>query len=109
MMQVSEIKKRFDNIERTVSQAAQAVQSDSGAPQELKECVRQMDQQTDKAKELMQQTQDENQIRDCVDSLEELGDRAKDACERSANVNDQVKSAIMQAHRELSDLKHQLH
>jgi hypothetical protein len=57
----------------------------------------------------MIQSQDENQIRQCVDELEQLGDRAKDACEQSNSVDGNLRNAVMQAHRELSELKHQLH
>lgn len=109
MMMTNEIKQRFSRIEQTIHQASQAVQRDADTPQELKDCVQQLDQQTDQAKNVMQQEQDENRIRQCVEQLEELGDRAKDMCERSGGLNEQVKTAVMQAHRELSDLKHQLH
>jgi hypothetical protein len=77
-------------------------------PQELKDCVQQLDQQTGQAKQVMQ-SQDETRIRQSVDNLEQLSDRAERAVERADGVNDQVKSAILQAHSELSNLKHQLH
>jgi hypothetical protein len=109
MMQANEIKQRFDHIERSVHQAAQACAADSNVPQDLKQCITQLDQKTTQAEQIMQ-SQDESRIRDCVDQLEELGDRAKMACQKSGgNINDQLKSAVMQAHSELSTLKHQLH
>ena len=55
------------------------------------------------------QSQDENQVQRCIDELEQLGDRAKDACEQSGNIDSELRDAVMQAHRELSSLKHQLH
>ena len=57
----------------------------------------------------MQRFDDEDTVRRCVDDLEQPGDRAKDACQRADNVDDKLKSAVMQAHLELSDSKHQLH
>jgi hypothetical protein len=55
------------------------------------------------------QSQDQQQIIQCVDQLEQLGDRARDACQQSQSVDGQLKQAVMQAHDELSDLKRQLH
>lgn len=108
-MQSSEIQQRFSHVENTIHQAAQRCQSDQTVPMDLKDCIQQLDQKASQARTTLQ-SQDENQIRQCVDDLEELGDRAKDACEQSqGNVDNELKSAIMQAHRELSDLKHQLH
>ena len=108
MMQANEIKQRISHIERSIHQAAQACAADSSVPQDLKKCVSQMDQQSLQANQIMQ-SHDETRIRQYVDQLEELGDRARTACQTAGNVNDQLKSAVMQAHNELSTLKHQLH
>ncbi|HJV80179.1 hypothetical protein [Noviherbaspirillum sp.] len=109
MMRQNELQQRFSQIENTIHQAAQRCQSAQAVPMDLKDCIQQLDQQTTQARNMLQ-SQDENQIRQYVDNLEQLGDRAKDACEHSSgNVDGELKNAIMQAHRELSDLKHQLH
>jgi methyl-accepting chemotaxis protein len=108
MMQSSEINQRFTQIERNINQAAQACQSDNSVPQELRDYVRQLDQQSDQAKQALQ-SQDENRIRQSVDDLEQLGDRAEKACQRAGNVKDEIKNAVKQAHSALSDLKQQLH
>lgn len=109
MMQANEIRQRFQNVEQCISQAAQACQQDENVSQELKSCIQELDTQSDQARQIFQ-SQDEDKMRECVDTLEELGDKAKRACEQSgSNVTEQVKSAVMQAHQELSDLKHQLH
>lgn len=108
MMQANEIKQRIGHIERSIHQAAQACASDSSVPQDLKKCVDQMDQQSLQAEQIMQ-SHDETRIRRYVDQLEELGDRARTACQTAGKVNNQLKSAVMQAHSELSTLKHQLH
>jgi predicted RNase H-like nuclease (RuvC/YqgF family) len=109
MMQINEIQQRFDHIERTIHHASEACQHAILIPMHLKDCIQQLDEKSWHAKQLMRQTQDENSIRQWIDDLEELGDQAKDACERNNTVDPEVKDAIMQAHRELSDLKHQLH
>lgn len=109
MMRANEIQQRFSQIENAIHQAAQRCQSAQSVPMDLKDCIQQLDQKTSQAKSMMQ-SQDEDQIRQCVDDLEQLGDRAKDACEHTTgNVDGELRDAIMQAHRELSDLKHQLH
>lgn len=108
MMQSSEIQQRFSHIEQTVKQMSQACQSSPDVPADLKQCITELGQQTGQARQVMQ-SQDENQIVQCVDDLEELGDRAKSACEQAGNLNQNVRNAVMQAHQELSDLKHNLH
>lgn len=109
MMQSNELQQRFSQVEKSIHQAAQRCQTAQAVPMDLKDCLQQLDQQAIRARNMMQ-SQDENQIRQCVDDLEQLGDRAKDACEQSSgNLDNELKNAVMQAHRELSDLKHQLH
>lgn len=109
MMQSTEIRNRFNHIEQTIHEAAQACQSATALPMDLKDCIQQMDQRSEQVRNIIQQSPDENRIRQCVDDLEQLGDRAKAACEQATNIDDTLRTAIMQAHRELSDLKHQLH
>jgi methyl-accepting chemotaxis protein len=110
MMQMNEIRQRFNQVDQTVHQAAQACERSDSLPMDLKDSLQRLEQQTEKAREVIAQAQDENQVRQCIDQLEDIGDEARDACERSGKaVDDSVKNAVMQAHRELSDLKHQLH
>lgn len=109
MMQASEIQQRFSRIEQTVHQAAQACESATGVPMDLKDSIQQLEQKTQQARPMMQQPDDEQRVRQCVDDLEQLGDRARDACQQAGRVDDNLKNVVMQAHRELSDLKHQLH
>lgn len=109
MMQIREIQQRFEHIEQTIHHASQACQEAILLPMDLKDSIQHLDEKSGQARQMMQQAQDEDSIRQCIDDLEQLGDRAKDACERAGTVDDEVKSAVMQAHRELSELKHQLH
>jgi len=108
MMQSRELQQRFSHIEQTIHQAAQACEKATGVPMDVKDSIQQMDQQTGQARQTMQ-SQDESRIMECVDNLEQLGDRAKNACERAGQVDETLRNAVMQAHRELSELKHQLH
>ncbi len=82
MMQADEVRQRFTQIEQTIHQASQDCErAGSGVPSDLKSSIQQLDQQSIKARQELQQTQDDQAIIDCVDELEELGDKAKSACE----------------------------
>ncbi len=110
MMQAEEVRQRFNQIEQTIHQASQACQrAGNNVPGDLKSSIQQLDQESIKARQQLQQAQDDQAIIDCVDQLEELGDKAKAACEKGGNVDEQLKNAVMQAHDELRQLKHQLH
>jgi hypothetical protein len=109
MMNIHEIQQRFNHAEGMIHQAAERCRQTTSVPMDLKDSIQQMDQKALQAHEMMARTQDQNQMMQCIDELEDLGDRAKDACERSGNVDGELRNAVMQAHRELSDLKHQLH
>jgi predicted nuclease with TOPRIM domain len=110
MMQMNEIKQRFSQVEQAVHRAAQACEQSGSLPMDLKDRIQKLEQETNQTKQMLQQEQDENRVRQRIDQLEDLGDEMKAACERSsAPLDASVKDAVMQAHRELSDLKHQLH
>jgi uncharacterized coiled-coil DUF342 family protein len=108
MMQMNEIQQRFSDARRAIDQASQACRTQQGIPQELRECLQQLDQRSSQAQQVMQ-SQDENQIRQCVDELEQISDRAERALQGASSVDGELRDAIDEAHRELSSLKHQLH
>jgi len=108
-MQRNEIRRRVDDVNEIIDRAARACQSDASVPQELKQRIQELDDKSGQAKQMLLNEQNDTRIRDCIDDLEELGDRTKQACEQSGNVNQEVRRAVMQAHSELSSLKHQLH
>lgn len=108
MMQTNEIRQQLQHIGQTIHQAADACTHASGVPMDLKDCVQQMDQRSTQMEQNLQGA-DQDWMMECVEDLEEMGDRAKDACERSGSVDQQLRQAVMQAHSELSQLKHQLH
>jgi uncharacterized coiled-coil DUF342 family protein len=109
MMQANEVRQKVQHLEQTISRAAQACQSDNSVPEELKQCVSELDQQAQQAEQMLQGNADENQIRQCIDDLEAISDRARNACQQGSNVQPEISEAVMQAHSELSQLKHQLH
>ena len=107
MLQSNEIQKRFADIEQAINQASQVCSAESGVPNELRDCIDQLDQRSVTAKQVLQ-SQDAERIRHLVEGLEQLGDRAKQVC-GGANVTPQVKNAVLRVHDGLSDLKHELH
>lgn len=108
MMQTKEIKQRFSMIEQAIGQAAQACSAERDVPSELRACIQKLDRQSDLAKEVMQ-SDDPMRIRKVVDDLEQLGERAKQVCGSGVKLTQQMKSAVLRVHQELSQLKHQLH
>jgi hypothetical protein len=104
-MEVNQIRQELTQVEQSVQRAAQAIQGDQAAPKELKDWVKEMETQTRKAK----QTQDEETLTQCIEDMEATSDRAKRAVERSGNLGAQAKTAVMQTHQQLSELKHRLH
>ena len=108
MLQHSEIKQRFGDIERDIAEAASTCRSDPKLPQNLRDCVMQMEKQTQKARPILE-SQDEKQITRCVDDLEETGGRAEMALKGIPDVDSKLSNAVLHAHSELTELKRQLH
>ena len=108
-MELNRIKEQFSQVQQSINRATQACQNDSSAASELRDSVNELGKRSDEARQWVQHSEDEDAIRRCIDELEERGDRAKRACENSGGVNQQLKSAVLQAHKQISDLKHQIH
>lgn len=108
MMQTNEIRQQLQHIGQTIHNAADACNHATGVPMDLKDCMQQMDQRSQQMSQKLQGA-DQDWMVQCVDDLEQMGDRAKEAVERSGNVDQNLRQAVMQTHSELSQLKHQLH
>lgn len=108
-MQPSHVKEEFPKIEQYIDNAAQLCQTSSNVPDQLRNFLSELDKESDEAKAMLAQEQNEKRIVDCIDHLEQLGDRAMQACKQAGNVDTQVEQALRQAHDALSDLKHRLH
>jgi hypothetical protein len=100
---VNEIRQRINFIHRTLKQALRACQSDSSVPSDLKNVVRQLDQESNKAKQALQSEQ-EGPIRQSVDALARLSEDAQKSLSHPDDINYSVKSALILAHIELSGL-----
>ncbi len=108
-MQSAQIREKFSNIERCVDNASRACRQSSGVPDPLRNCLNELESESDQARQLIAQSDSEDQIRQCVDRLEQLGDRAVQECRRSSALDRPVQDAVQQAHDAISDLKHVLH
>lgn len=111
MIQTQQLQQKLSQIEQVIGQAVQAVESDQAAPQELKECVKELGDQSREAQQLLKESTNGNgqQLVECIDEMEETSDRAKKACEQARNLGAQAKSSVAIAHDKLAQLKHQLH
>ena len=107
-MQTNQVKERFSAIERSIDKAAKMCDSGSNIPANLRTCLQELDQQSDRARQALS-SQDDTQIIQCIDKLESLGDRAMHACKQADNVDQELKSAVQEAHDAISQLKHQIH
>lgn len=108
-MQASQLREKFSNIEQLVDNASRVCQQGSAVPDPLRNCLTQLESESDQAKRLIQSSSSDDQIRQCVDRLEELGDRAVQECRRSSDIDRPMQVAIQQAHDAISDLKRVLH
>jgi DNA-binding ferritin-like protein len=110
MIQIDEAKERFVEAEQSIHRAYQTCQaSGSEVPPELVSCIEEMEQRSQETKDMLDQDTTGDQLVQCVDDLEALADRAKEACEQAPHVSDSVTQAVLQGHRQLSQLKRQLH
>jgi hypothetical protein len=104
-VEANRIKQELQQVEQIIGRALQAVKNNDEVPQDLKDCVQELSRQAQKAK----QTEDETDLTQCVEEMEAASDRARDAAERAGDLDSQAKTAVLQVHQQLSNLKHQLH
>ena len=107
-MQTNQVKEQFSSIERSISKASQICSGGANVPENLRSCIQELDQQSNRARQALN-SQDDAQITQCIDRLESLGDRAVQECRQSNNVDQQLKTAVKEAHDAISQLKHQIH
>ena len=108
-MEPAQIRQKLSQLDQVITRAAQAVRDDQAASQELKQCVQELGTQSKEAQQSLVDGEEQTTLIECVDDMEDTSDRAKKACESARNLSQQTKSAVLQAHQQLSDLKHQLH
>jgi conjugal transfer/entry exclusion protein len=111
IMQASQVKQEFPRIEQMIDNAAQLCQTSGNVPDELRNCLSELDRESDQTMQMLEQEQEQNDSRiiECVDRLEKLGDRAMQACRQAGNIDQGMQQAVQEAHDAISDLKHRLH
>ena len=109
-MQMNEIKQRFDRFEQCVEDAMRACEHDSSASPQLADTLRQLDREVHEAHNMIHSAEEENsELIECIDRLEEMGDDAKRACQSASSLSANTRDSVLDLHKEISTLKHQLH
>jgi hypothetical protein len=109
-MQARQVKEVFGQVGQAIGKASQLCQTSNKVPEPLRESIDALSRESEQARQKLATEQNDNRIIECVDRLEKLGDRAWHACSMAGNtVDEQVRTAVKQAHDALSDLKHRLH
>lgn len=109
-MQINDIKQRFDQFEHCVEDAMQLCQQDSHVSQQLADTLRSLDREVHQAHDMVFNAQQESaELVNCIDRLEDMGDNVKRACQSTSDLDQRTQEAMMTVHRQISDLKHQLH
>ncbi|MCW7540607.1 hypothetical protein OOT46_22540 [Aquabacterium sp. A7-Y] len=103
------IEQALGRIETLVDQACDVCDLDPSVPQEVKDCLRQLDEETAAARYEHLLEQDRYSIGDHLESLQALTDLAHQACEQNEAVNPAVDSTLEEARREISALRRELH
>jgi hypothetical protein len=108
-MQMQELKERFSQVEQCIDNAAQMCEMSADVPTRLRTFLNEMERESDHARQVAEQEQDEEQVKQCVTKLEKIGDRAMQECSQANYVDQQVQNAVRQARKAISSLKQQLH
>lgn len=108
-MQMNQIKDRFSQVEQCIHNAAETCQQSADAPTQLRNCLTELEHESQHAKEVVEQAQDDGEIKQCVDRMAKIGDRAMQAFSGGNYVDDQLQMALKQARKAISTLKQQLH
>jgi hypothetical protein len=108
-MQASQVKHAMPRIERVIDHAAELCQLTNNVPPLVRECLGELERESDAAMHMLSDDWSDQRVRDCVAHLEKLGDRAVQACNQAGSLDDEVAEAVRKAHDALSVLKHDLH
>ena len=110
-MQVSYVREIYPRVQRTIAEAVDACQLSNDVPDELRDCLAEMDREAAEVpREFDRDPPHDNRIVERNERLEKLGDRALRACRDAGNgIDEKTARAVKQAHDVLSDIKHRLH
>lgn len=108
-MQANQLRERFSEVEQCIHNAAEVCQMSSDVPERVRDCVLQLEQQTDRVRAVAEQNPDEQAVKQCLTDMEKTGDRALQAFGRSDYVDATLQNAVRQARKAISSFKQQLH
>src|SRR5690349_21148569 len=97
-MQPSQVKEYFPSVKRSIDNAAQLCQITSEVPDNVRDRLSELDRESNQAEQIFEQEDNGNRIVQCIDRLEKLGSRALQACRQAGHIDEQVQSAVQQAH-----------
>jgi predicted site-specific integrase-resolvase len=99
----------FSGVEQSIGNAAELCQMTTDVPEDVRECLSELERESEHARRMLEQEDDDNRIIQYIDRLEKLGDRAIEACREAGNaVDPQVGSAAQQARDAIADMKRRL-
>lgn len=108
-MQPSQVKDFFPSVEESIDNAAELCQITSDVPDDVRECLSELERESDHAKRILEEADNDNRIIECIDRLEKFSDRAILACREAGDTLDpQVESATQLAHDAIADLKRRM-
>lgn len=108
-MQPSQVMDYFASVEQSIGNAAELCQLTSDVPEDVRECLSELERESDHARRVLEDEDNDNRVIQCIDRLEQLGDRAIQACREAGNtVAPQVENAAQQARDAIADMKRRL-
>lgn len=108
-MQTGQMRERFSEVEQCISNAAELCNMSSDVPDRVRDCVTQLEKQSERAREVTEQADDPQQVKQCMTDMEKIGDRALQAFGQVDYVDAALQNAVRQARKAISSFKQQLH
>jgi hypothetical protein len=99
----------FSSVEQSIGNAAELCQITTNVPEDVRECLSELERESDHARRMLEEEGSDNRIIQCIDRLETLGERAIQLCRQAGNtVDPQVESAARQARDAIAGMKRRL-
>lgn len=108
MLQIKDIEQKFIPIDQAIVSTSKACSNVSEASPQLIDSISKLSKQSTMLKQVLQ-SNDEMKIRRTVDELELLGGEVEKACSKDSRATSTIRDAVVKVHRDLTDLKRQLH
>ena len=108
-MQPNQVMDYFSSIQQSIGNAAELCQITSDVPEDVRECLSELERESDQARRALENEDNDNRIIQCIDRLEQLGDRAIEACREAGDAVDPLlEDATQQARDAIAELKRRL-